>query len=131
MSNPQAVLTDADNVVRVSRDLAYEIAAVSAAILDAREEKTRVAKKFNTDIKALEKRQRTLIDEIRSGGDTQLAIKFGSSVNTERALASTAPSDGDDDRDEDVEDLSSRVDDLEEAQRADEEEALEALGATH
>lgn len=100
MAEPQAVLTDSENIVRMSRDLAYEIAAVSAAILDAREEKTRVAKKFNTDIKALEKRQRTLIEEIRSGGDTQLAIKFGSSVSTERAMATSAPTDGDDDREE-------------------------------
>ena len=103
MAQPQAVLTDSSNTVRVSRDLAYEIAAVSAAILDAREEKTRVAKKFNTDIKALEKRQRELINEIRSGGDTQLAIRFGSTVNTERAMASSAPQDGTEDEREEEE----------------------------
>lgn len=113
MTQPQVVLTDSERTVPVSRDLAYEIAAVSAAILDAREEKTRVAKQFNTDIKALEKRQRKLIEEIRSSGDTQLVMKFGSSVRTERAMASSAPTDADDDADDS--DLEERVDDLEAA----------------
>jgi hypothetical protein len=94
-TNPHAVLTDSDRTVPVSRDLAYEIAAVSAAILDAREEKTRLAKVKNLEIKGLEKRQRELIEEIRSSGDTQLVMKFGSSVNTERALAQSAPTGGD------------------------------------
>lgn len=105
MTQPYEVLTDSDRTVPVSRDLAYEIAAVSAAILDAREEKTRIAKKLNTDIKALEKRQRTLIEEIRSSGDTQLVMKFGSSVNTERAMAASAPTDGEEDEGLDDSDL--------------------------
>lgn len=93
------VPTDVPHAINASRDLTYEIAAVSAAILDACEEKTRVAKAANTEIKALEKRRRQLIEEVRSSGDTQLVMNFGSKVGTERALAQSAPT-GDDDRDE-------------------------------
>mgnify|MGYP001595887798 CR=1 FL=1 len=93
MTTPKAVLNDtAENIVRMSRDLTYELAATTAAVLDARDEKTRIAKKFSTEIKALEKRQRELIAEIHSSGDTQLVMKFGSSVSTERAMAQSAPS---------------------------------------
>lgn len=83
MATPHAVITDSEAIdastTRISRDLAYEIAAVSAAILDAREEKTNTAKRLNLRIRELEKRQRELIDQIRTGG-TQLAINFGSKV---------------------------------------------------
>lgn len=132
MTTPNAVPTDTPHAVPVSRDLAYEIAAVSAAILDAREEKTRLAKTKNLEIKALEKRQRELIETIRSGGDVQLAMKFGTTVKTERALASTAPGeDEDDDRDdEDLPDVQDSDDDENDPQNLDEDEA-EALGATH
>lgn len=97
-TEPTHIITDNPNVVPVSRDLAYEIAAVSAAILDKEEEKTETAKQFTKEIKALKKRQRELITEIRSG-NTQLAINFGSRIKEEIALAETAP-DGDDDRDD-------------------------------
>ena len=113
MSNPTAVLNEnAENIVRMSRDLTYELAATTAAVLEAREEKTRVAKVFTAEIKKLEKRQKELIVEIRSSGDTQLVMKFGSSVSTERAMAQSAPSD-------------------DEAQPETDDETEAALDATH
>lgn len=77
---------DAPNTVPVTRDVLHELAAVSAAILDKRDEKTRAAKRFNLAIKDLEKRQRELIDEVKSGG-TQLAIHFGTTIATLKAEA--------------------------------------------
>lgn len=121
------VPTDVPHAVPTSRDLALEIAAVAAALQDARRDKRAKAQEFTVEIKRLEKRERELIDEIRSQG-TQLSINFGSKVNTERALAQSAPTDGEDDRDdlqEKVDELSDRVDDLET------DDDTEASGTAH
>jgi len=96
MSEPQAVITDPENTFSNPRDLALEAAACLAAIIDARREKTLENQRRNLEIKALEKRGLELVEEIRSGGG-QLVIKFGSTVATTRALASTAPKTGTDD----------------------------------
>lgn len=93
-NEPTHVITDNPNVVPTGRDLALEAAATLAALLDNRRERTLSNQKFTTERKELEKRAMELIDEIRSGG-TQLALKFGSTVATTRALASNAPT-GDD-----------------------------------
>lgn len=128
MTEPtREVLTDSERTVPVSRDLAYEIAACSAAILDTEEEKTRVAKTFTAELKQLKKRQRELIGEIRASGNTQLVMNFGSSVNTVRALAKSAPTggeEGDVDPDED------RLDAID-AALTEEEEGDDSEEATH
>lgn len=102
---------DAPNTVPVTRDVLCELAAVSAAILDTRAEKTQTAKKFNIKIKDLEKRQLELIDEVKRGG-TQLAINFGTTVATMKAAASNAADDAEfnaaiDDADAEIEDTGS------------------------
>ncbi len=79
-----SVTTDADHAVPVaSRDvLVNELAAVSLALLDKREERTKANKGFNTAIKALEKRQRELATTIRGapGMRESLQMTFASIV---------------------------------------------------
>jgi len=87
--NREVINMDAPNTVPLTRDLAHELAAVSAAILDKKDERTRNAKRINLAIKDLEKRQRELIDEIKAGG-TQLAIHFGTRVEAVKADAAAA-----------------------------------------
>lgn len=89
---------DPDHAVPVGRDLAYELAATCAAYLATKAEKKETASRYTRELKALEKRMNDLNVEIQTSGDVQLVMKFGSSVKTERALAQSAPSDGDDDR---------------------------------
>ncbi len=93
-NEPTHVITDNPNVVPTGRDLALEAAAVLKALFLNRSERTRSNQQFTLERKALEKRGQEIVDEITNGG-TQLAIKFGSTVATTRALASSAPS-GDD-----------------------------------
>ena len=95
--------------VNTEMKLLLEIAAVSAAIPEAEDEKKRVATEFNAEIKMLKKRLRELQDELRNLG-TQLSLNFGSTIKTARALAQSAPADGDADP---VADLEERVSDLE------------------
>lgn len=92
MSEPQTIITDPDNTFSTQRDLALEAAATLAALLDNRKERTLKNNEFTVERKKLEKRAAELIDEIRNGGG-QLAINFGSTVATTRALAKTAPDD--------------------------------------
>ena len=118
------VPTDTPHAVPVSRDLAYEIAAVSAAILDTEEEKTATAKEYTATLKKLKKRQRELIAEIRTSADTQLVMNFGSTVRTEIKLAESAPTE-DDGSITDADRLEERVSDLEaelDSDRDDQEE---------
>lgn len=93
------VPTDVPHAINVSRDLAYELAATSAAYLKALAEKKEVAQKYTKELKALMKRMNDLNVEIMTSGDTQLVMNFGSKVGAERALAQSAPT-GDDDRDD-------------------------------
>lgn len=77
MATPQAVITDSDNTTRVpAMDLKYELAAVSASILDKEDDRRSYCKDINEQIKKLKKRQRELCVEIRSGG-SQLVMHFG------------------------------------------------------
>lgn len=84
MGKPTAVITDGAPgtvPVRTRDELVNELAAVAIALLDKREERTKVNKKFTADIKDLEKRQREVATTIRSSGvrDT-LQMTFGSVV---------------------------------------------------
>ena len=73
MGEPKAVITDSERTTRVPSTLTQELAAVSLAILDKREERTNANKQFNSEIKKLEKRQRDVATQIRAGG-IQLAL---------------------------------------------------------
>jgi len=53
-------------VVHTREELVNELAAVALAILDAREERTKANKNFNSKIKNLEKRQRELAMTVRT-----------------------------------------------------------------
>jgi hypothetical protein len=89
MVKPTAVITDNERTVHVHRDLAGELAVISAAILDTREEKKRAASEFTERIKDLEKQQRELITQIRSG-PTQMSIDFREKVEAIKVTASEA-----------------------------------------
>lgn len=70
---------------RDARDIAMELAATAARIMDAKDERRQSSKRLNEEIKDLEKRQRELIGEIRADHSTQLEMFFGS--KTEQAEA--------------------------------------------
>jgi hypothetical protein len=82
MATPRSVVSEANpNSVQVhTRDeLVNELAAVALAMLDKREERAKANKKFNSDIKDLEKRQRELATTIKSTGiRDSIQMKFGS-----------------------------------------------------
>jgi hypothetical protein len=72
MARTQAVIgDDSPNTVRVGQtreQLTNELAAVTLALLDKREARTKANKAFNSDIKDLEKRTRELAQTIKSSG---------------------------------------------------------------
>lgn len=72
MAREHAVIGDGAPVtVRVGQtreQLTNEVAAVTLALLDKREERTKANKKFTTDIKDLEKRCRELAQTIKASG---------------------------------------------------------------
>lgn len=85
MAKPTAVIADgaANTVpVRTRDELVNELAAVAIALLDKREERTKVNKKFTADIKELEKRQREVATTINAapGIRDSLQMTFGSVV---------------------------------------------------
>jgi len=77
-----SVVTETNpNVVQAQtrEQLVNELAAVALALLDKREERAKTNKKFNTDIKDLEKRQRELATTVRSTGlRDSFQMNFGS-----------------------------------------------------
>lgn len=114
---------DPPHAVPASRDLAYELAATSAAYLKCLAEKKEVAQKYTKELKSLMKRMNDLNVEIMTSGDVQLVMKFGSSVSTERALAQSAPTD-----DEERDDSIGETDDDEKADDDFEDEAVSEHG---
>lgn len=91
MAKEQAVLGDgAPNTVRVGQtreQLTNELAAVTLRLLDLREERTAANKRFNTEIKNLEKRNRELAQTVKASG---FRDAFQTSFGTE-------PEDGEED----------------------------------
>jgi len=81
---PKAVITEgaANTVpVRTRDELVNELAAVTLALLDKREARTKANKAFNADIKELEKRTREVATTIRSSGiRDSLQMTFGSTI---------------------------------------------------
>lgn len=65
--------------VHTRDQIVNELAAVSLALLDKREERTKANKRFNADIKDLEKRQRELAQTVKSSGMREsIQMNFGS-----------------------------------------------------
>lgn len=108
MAKPTAVITDESRTVPIARDLAGELAVLSKAILDKREQKTKAASKFTNEIKELEKKQREVITAIETGS-SQMSLEFrervGAAIEAAEKTAAAAPSDDstpfDDEEDDD------------------------------
>jgi hypothetical protein len=76
MAPTRSVTTDNSNHELIPPpDLKYELAAVSAAILDKEDQRGEFTRRANAEIKKLKKRQRELVSEIKAGG-TQLEMHY-------------------------------------------------------
>lgn len=85
MSSKSVVTEANENVVQVQtrEQLINELAAVSLALLDKRDERTKANKKFNADIKDLEKRNRELAQTVKSTGiRDSIQMNFPSATNS-------------------------------------------------
>lgn len=100
MAKSQAVIGDgAPNTVRVGQtreQLTNELAAVTLALLDKREARTKANKAFNADIKDLEKRTREIAQTVKAAG-------FRDEFQTSFGTASAAEPGSGDDEDEEIE----------------------------